>query len=137
VILTYVDAGVLIIAARGGSDLAVRAAAILDDPDRHFAASPFLRLEVMPQALFNKRAAEARFYEAFFAAVSVWADDLPKVVQAAQQEAQPQGVKAMAALRRAAAALAGADELVTTEKPARSIHRARSVKIVTIHPAEA
>jgi predicted nucleic acid-binding protein len=57
--LTFVDAGVLIAAARGGSEQAARAMEILDDPDREFAASPFLRLEVLPQATFNKRTAEA------------------------------------------------------------------------------
>lgn len=61
--LTFVDAGVLIAAARGGSIQARRAMDILDDPERQFASSPFLRLEVLPQALFNKRTAEAAFYE--------------------------------------------------------------------------
>ena len=28
----------------------------------------------------------------------------------------------------------GASELITTEKPSRSIHRARAIKVVTIHP---
>jgi predicted nucleic acid-binding protein len=57
--LTFVDAGVLIAAARGGSEQAARAMEILDDPDRELAASPFLRLEVLPQATFNERTAEA------------------------------------------------------------------------------
>ena len=57
---------VLIAAARGGSEQAARAMEILDDPEREFAASPFLRLEVLPQAVFNKREAEVAFYEAFF-----------------------------------------------------------------------
>lgn len=56
--LTFVDAGVLIAAARGGTVEAARAMEILDDPDREFAASPLLRLEVLPQAVFNKRQAE-------------------------------------------------------------------------------
>ena len=56
--LTFVDAAVLIAAARGGSEQAARAMEILDDPER-----------------------------------------------------------------------------VTAEKPSRSIHRARAIKIVTIHPA--
>lgn len=57
--LTFVDAGVLIAAARGGNVQAARAMEILDDPEREFAASPFLRLEVLPQAVFNKRVAFA------------------------------------------------------------------------------
>jgi len=132
--LTFVDAGVLIAVARGGSEQAARALDILDDPDREFAASPFLKLEVLPQALFNKRDAEVAFYEAFFSAVSKWATDLPGLTEAALREASTYGVEAMDALHVAAAASVGAAELVTTEKPSRSIHRARSVKIVTIHP---
>jgi predicted nucleic acid-binding protein len=132
--LTFVDAGVLIAAARGGSEQAARAMEILDDPDREFAASPFLRLEVLPQATFNKRKAEAAFYDAFFSAVSRWATDLPAITEAAMTEASRCGVEAMDALHVAAAASLQADELVTSEKPSRSIHRARSVRVITIHP---
>ena len=131
---TFVDAGVLIAAARGGNVQAARAMEILDDPEREFAASPFLRLEVLPQALFNKRVAEAEFYEAFFATVSHWATDLAAVAEIAMREASTNGVEAMDALHIAAAACVGASELITTEKPSRSIHRARAVKVVTIYP---
>jgi hypothetical protein len=131
--LTFVDAGVLIAAARGSSEQAARAMAVLDDPDREFAASPFLRLEVLPQASFNKRHAEVAFYEAFFAAVTHWATDLPQIAEGALREASTFGVEAMDALHVAAAHSVGASELVTTERPARSIHRARSVRVITIH----
>jgi hypothetical protein len=134
--LTFLDAGVLIAAARGGNDQAQRAMAVLDDPDREFAASPFLRLEVLPQAAFNKRVAETAFYEAFFASVTTWATDVGAIVAAAETEASAYGVEAMDALHVAAAASVGAVELITTEKPTRSIHRARSVRVVTIHPVE-
>jgi predicted nucleic acid-binding protein len=107
---------------------------VLDDPDREFAASPFLRLEVIPQAAFHKREAELAFYEAFFSAVSRWATDLPAITEAALREASSHGVEAMDALHVAAAAALGASELVTIEKPTRSIHRARSIKVVTLHP---
>ncbi len=132
--LTFVDAGVLIAAARGGTEQAGRALEILDDPNREFAASPFLQLEVLPQARFNKREAEVAFYETFFSAVAKWATDLPGIADAALREASTYGVEAMDALHVVAAASLGAAELVTAEKPSRSIHRARSVKVVTIHP---
>ncbi len=132
--LTFVDAAVLIAAARGGSEQATRAMGILDDPEGEFAASPFLRLEVLPQAVFNKREAEVAFYEAFFSAVSKWATDLRGITEAALHEASRCGVETMDALHVAAAASVGAVELITAEKPARSIHRARAVKVVTIHP---
>jgi predicted nucleic acid-binding protein len=134
VTLTFVDAGVLIAAARGGTEQAARAMEVLDDPEREFAASQFLRLEVIPQAAFHKREAELAFYEAFFSAVAKWATDLPAITEAALQEASSHGVEAMDALHVAAAAALGASELVTIEKPSRSIHRARSIKVVTLHP---
>ena len=74
--LTFFDASVLIAAARGGSVQAARAMEILDDPTRQFASSPFLRLEVLPRAIYHKRATEVTFYEEYFAAVSHWATDL-------------------------------------------------------------
>lgn len=133
-ILTFVDAGVLIAAARGGTEQAERALGILEDPSRRFAASPFLRLEVVPQAAFNGRRAEMALYEAYFASVVAWATDLTAVVEQALSEASTYGVQAMEALHVAAAAIVGAQELVTTERPTRSIHRARSVKVVSINP---
>ena len=135
-ILTFVDAGILVAAARGASEQSRRAMAILDDPDREFASSPFLRLEVLPRAVFNRRAPETAFYEAFFASVTHWATDLAAIVSAAEAESSSFGVEAMDALHVAAAASVGAVELLTTEKPARSIHRARAVKVFTIHPPD-
>jgi len=132
--VTFVDAGVLIAAARGGTEQAARALEILDDPHREFTASPFLRLEVLPQAIFNRRDAEVAFYQAFFSAVTRWATDLQEIVTAAELEASTHGVQAIDALHVAAAHSTGSVELVTTEKPSRSIHRARSVTIVTIYP---
>lgn len=96
--LTFIDAGVLIAASRGGTEQATRALAVLGDPTRTFAASAFLRLEVLPQASFNRRHAELAFYEAFFAAVSVWATDWPRIVDLALREASTFGVEAMDAL---------------------------------------
>jgi hypothetical protein len=55
----------------------------IPNSDREFAARPFLRLEVLPQATFNKRKAEAAFYDAFLSAVSRWATDLSAITEAA------------------------------------------------------
>lgn len=106
---------------------------VLDDPDREFVASPFLRLEVLPQSIFNNREAEREFYEAFFSSVSHWATDLEAITNIALREASANGVEAMDALHVAAAASVGASELITTEKRSRSIHRARAVLVITIH----
>jgi hypothetical protein len=69
-----VDASVLIAGVRGQGELLGRVLAMLDDPRRSFAASVFLKLEVLPQARFHKRAAEVAFYERFFSAVARWAE---------------------------------------------------------------
>jgi predicted nucleic acid-binding protein len=75
-----------------------------------------------------------RTVKAFFATVSHRATDLAAIAEIAMREASTNGVEAMDALHVAAAASVGASELITTEKPSRSIHRARAVKVVTIHP---
>lgn len=133
--LTFVDASVLIAAARGQTEQAARAFSILGDPDREFVASTFLRLEVMPRAMFNQRDAETAFYQAFFAGVARWVTDLEAILEQGFLESSRYGVEAMDALHVAAAALAGATELVTAEKPSRSLHRARAVRIVSIFPS--
>jgi len=58
-IITFVDAGVLIAAARGTANVSAKAMAILDDPNRSFASSEFIRLELMPKAVFNRKDEEA------------------------------------------------------------------------------
>ncbi len=63
---TFIDSGVLIAAATGTDDVASRAMTVLDDPDRLFVTSDFVRLEVLPKARFYKNADEAQFYETFF-----------------------------------------------------------------------
>jgi hypothetical protein len=70
--LTFIDSDVLIAAATGRGDIAARALSILDDPERTFASSPFVQLEVLPKAEFGRRQEEVEFYRTFFAAVTSW-----------------------------------------------------------------
>jgi hypothetical protein len=129
-----VDAGVLIAAARGKPDVATHAMRILDDPDREFVASPFLKLEVLPKAVYEKRQAEVEFYETFFNAVTYWVHSVEETAKNAYTEACKFGLNAMDALHVAAAISAGAEELITTEKPEKSIHRVDSINILSIRP---
>ena len=133
--LTFIDSGVLIAASRGVGDVARRAAEVLDDPERSFASSDFVRLEVLPKPVYYRRHAEAAFYEAFFQAITRWAD-VESTVRQAYDESRAQGLAAMDALHVAAATIVGADELVTTEKPGRQIHRTRSVPVRTLYPTD-
>jgi hypothetical protein len=59
----FIDTGVLITAARGSDDTVQRSLAILQDPDREFASSPFLKLELLPKAIYNQRQPEIVFYQ--------------------------------------------------------------------------
>lgn len=131
-IRTYLDAGVLIAAARGTAPIAIRALEILDDPNRQFVSSVFLKLEVLPKAIYFKNSAESEFYEAVLDSVIYWADSTDSIVEQAYKEACAFGLAALDALHVAAAASAGADELVTTEKRNKPIHRTQSVKVISI-----
>jgi hypothetical protein len=65
----FVDAGVLIAAARGAGDIAGLALKVLDDPERLLLSSQFVLLEVLPKAVYHKQTAEAALYETYFRAV--------------------------------------------------------------------
>jgi hypothetical protein len=85
--LSFIDARVLIDASRGDSEQSKNAISVLDDPSREFISSLFVKLEVLPKAVYNKKKHEAEFYNAFFDSVSLWADDLDLIVNMANQKA--------------------------------------------------
>jgi predicted nucleic acid-binding protein len=132
--LTFVDAGVLIAAARGADWVAIRANQALGDPRRSFASSPFLRLEVLPKATYHKKLGEASFYESFFAAVERWAEPDSALAASAHSLASRFGLSALDALHVAAALSVGAEELLTTEKPQKPIHRVTEIRVRSLHP---
>ena len=128
-IRTFLDSGVLIAAFNGPSQLRELALQTLEDPVRLFLTSLFVRLEVLPKAIFNKQAAETRFYEGFFARAIV-ARNLKAILTLGEKEAANSGVGPMDSLHVAAAHLLGAHEFITTERPNKSIHRSSLVNIV-------
>jgi predicted nucleic acid-binding protein len=132
-LVTFVDSSVLITAARGqDAVLRKRALDVLADPNREFAASVFVQLEVMPKALWTRNQVEQQVYEDFFNDVKLWPSDTDAVIAQAQKEAAIYGLGSMDALHIAAALLLKADELVTMEKPTKSIHRTKSIKVVSL-----
>lgn len=134
-IRTFIDAGVLIYAARSQGDLAERALQILEDDNREFCSSIFLKLEVLPKALYNRQSSEVKFYETFFDAVTYWATDINTIIEMAYQESSQYGLGAMDALHIAAAVSLGATEFITNEKREKSIHRTHRIKVISIHPS--
>ncbi len=130
--ITFIDSGVLLTAARGVGEDSEKALEILADSSREFASSEFIKMEVIPKAIYNRKTAEAEFYELFFGAVTYWANDIEKVIQEAYQIAAQYGLAAMDALHVAAALSVGAEEFVTTEKKTKPMFRVSSIKVISI-----
>lgn len=130
---TFIDAGVLIAAARTTPG-PIQAAALqcLDDPYRVFLSSSFVRLEVEPKAHFHRRYAEAAFYRAYFESVAAWAEPSPALVEKASELARNHGLAAMDAIHVAAALDLGADEMVTTEGPFKPMFRVPGIRFTTL-----
>jgi len=130
--ITFIDSGVLVTAARGVGEDSEKALEILADSSREFASSEFIKMEVIPKAIYNRKTAEAEFYESFFSAVTYWANDIEKVIQDAYNIACQYGLAAMDALHVAAALSVGAEEFVTTEKKTKPMFRISSIKVISI-----
>ena len=128
-IRTFLDSGVLIAAYKGSPQIEASAITILDDPNRVFLSSPFVRHEVSPKALFNRQHDEYRFYQKYFRRAA-FCDDLKAILSRAGKEAAKSGIGPMDSLHIAAAYLLDADEFVTIEKPAKSIYRTSLVKVI-------
>jgi predicted nucleic acid-binding protein len=129
IVRTFLDAGVLIAGARSVGHDRERAIQLLEEPNRIFLTSPFVYLEVVPKAIFFKKALERAFYAKYFTNAE-WCREIDKIEVAAQTEAAKVGLGAMDALHLSAANLSRADEFITTEKPNKAIHRSSLVKVV-------
>ncbi len=130
--ITFIDSGVLVTAARGVGEDSEKALEILADSNREFASSKFIKMEVMPKAIYNRKTAEAEFYESFFSAVTYWNNDIEKVIQDAYHIACQYGLAAMDALHVAAALSVGAEEFMTTEKKTKPMFRVFSINVMSI-----
>ena len=130
---TFLDSGVLIAAARGNDTVAQRALDIIKDRERVFVSSPFVRLEILPKALFHRQDGEVIFYRSYFDLVRIWVDADRDLLEEAADVASRFGLAALDALHVTSAMIAGADELVTTERPTRPIHRVSGLSVKTIY----
>jgi len=128
---TFLDSGVLISAHRGEPEIRRRALSLLDDPGRAFVTSDFVRLELLPKPMFNRRSTEVSFYEAFFAV----ANHQPisrRLVETAFSEASRWGLSAADALHVAAAKLKGCKEFHTTETEGKPLFRVKGIRIISL-----
>lgn len=121
--LTLVDTSVLITATVGQKyDRRLTALKLLGDRRREFAATDFLRLEVIPIPLRHGYHDQVKFYEAFFKRVAVWIEP-QAFVDDAYDLACKYGLGAMDALHVAAAASIKA-EFISAEKATKPLYQA-------------
>jgi predicted nucleic acid-binding protein len=93
-----------------------RALGVINDPERVFLASDFVRLEVLPKSLYFRQQDEVDFYETYFATVVEMVTVSPALVMHAYTEAQQAGLTGMDALHIAAAKAGGTEEFITTDE---------------------
>ena len=132
VTITFVDSGVLIAAAQGTQSVSRVALEILADPTRTFASSELVKLEVLPKVLYQHDAAEAEFYEAYFAEVAHWAEDLTQLLREAERIASAFGLTALEAIHIAAALQTGAEEFITTEHFSQPVQGISRICVISI-----
>ena len=125
---TFLDAGVLIAAVRGQEDEAARALALLEDPERSFIASDFLKMAVLPKALYYQRPAEVALYERFFSKADLIPISAALVIQA-YAEACSFGLSALDAFHVTVAKAGGAEEFITTERTTTPLFRVTGIVI--------
>lgn len=134
--LTFIDSNVLIAAARGQEDLFNRAMEILDDPDRQFVSSDFVKLELIPKAHYNGKIEEKEFYESFFNDVTTWINVSNDLVVTALSEAYDAGLSAIDSLHIAAAKTADVDEFITAERATSPLFRVNGITVQSIRPMD-
>ncbi len=165
-IRTYIDSSVLLdgFNAYMTDNRFAQAFAILDDPDREYASSAFVKMEVLPKAYFINKPYEKDFYDAYFSKVKFWAEDVKpwsnfpspikkildlfpflndnmneinKVLDSAYQfQCRTYSLAAVDAIHIACAIFLNCQELVTSEKSTKPMHLIKNIplKVYSIAP---
>ncbi len=131
-IRTFLDSNVLIDAARGVSQQSLLAQQILPEPNREFISSLFVRMEVLPKAIYYQRFAEVKFYQTFFDSVNDWFQPTEYALYSALVLAQQYGLGSLDALHVTAGRILNADEFITGEKPYSPLSRVQGLKIISL-----
>lgn len=130
--MTFIDSSVLLAAWRGISNLRIKSLTILSDSNREFTSSPFVKLELLPKAIFHKNLAEVEFYQAFFESVINLPKDLEKIISLAEKTAGNYGLNGMDALHISAAILSKSTEFITAERPTSPLFRVKELNVISI-----
>jgi predicted nucleic acid-binding protein len=116
-IRTYLDTNILITAFQGQDQRIIdRIYCILDDPEREFIGSDFLRLELLPKPTFYRKQSEIQFMQEFLDETeNVTISD--KITQKVIELAGHYDLQPMDALHISAATDAKVEEFITLENP--------------------
>lgn len=126
----------LIFAAKGTHEVAALALPFLQDANREFVTSEYVRLEVLPKPIHFHNEGEVEFYNAFFRLNTRTIPTSVALLEFAMEEACRTGLSAIDAIHIACAVFGGAEEIVTSEKTTKPMHRTQLVKVVSIFPPE-
>jgi hypothetical protein len=133
---TFVDANILMAAFQGKDDLSQKALQILDDPERQFIASDYLKLEVIPKPKFYRRDEEVQFMEAFFESASLHVRSTPLITAQAIDLACRYDLHPLDALHAGTAIESKADEFITLEKRTKPICQIREIVVKSLNPED-
>lgn len=122
---TFIDANVLIAAFQGTDEISKKALTAIDDPDREFIVSDYLRLEVIPKPRYNGREEEVEFMEAFFQNAIEEVHSTPSLTSLAIELASGHDLQPLDALHASTAVQAKVDEFITLEKESKPLFRLR------------
>jgi len=131
-IKTFVDANMLMAAFQGTDELCQKAMQILDDPDRDFIVTDYLKLEIIPQPTFHRRNEELYFMQTFLSSASLYLKPTSLVTDQAVTLACKYSLGAMDALHAGAALVSKADSLVTLEKPEKPLCQVKEIRVVSL-----
>jgi hypothetical protein len=133
-IASYLDASVLIAALTGKGPTAVKAYDVVNDPNRRFVYSDYLRLEVICKPTFNRRTESLEVYEEFFSSAKRTPNN-DKVVERAVDLGCVHDIEPLDALHISASVSGKAEEFITAEKPSKPLFRATGLgpKLISIY----
>lgn len=112
---------------RGDPALKMAARQLMSNRSLTFVASPLLRLETLPKAMFRKNVAETEFFESLFSLVSEWISIDDALIAEAMELGRRYDVANIDALHVASALRAGVNRFVTAEKPGRPLYRVSAI----------
>lgn len=135
---TYLDTGVLIAASGGNQKLFQAAFAVIDDPDREFVITDFLKLELLPKPTYFKKIDEVDFLNDFFSIAVETLETTPEKTAASLVLACKYGLSAIDAIHLQTVVESNIFEFVTTEKTEKHFFKISnpSFKLTSIHPDE-